>query len=218
MDNRFASLPHVVAEGRRVVANMERVASLFLTKTVYATMLAILIGVVGLSFPFLPRHMTLVGALTIGIPAFILSFEDRERPIKPGFLARVLSFAIPAGLVSGLTVFGFFALTRLDGLDFTLEQSRTGATILMVVLGLVILAELVSPVSKRNIVMIAALFAGLVLVLAIPALSDLFELSFPDLAAWFVVGAVAGIAGTILKVLLQTSRRSVERRLSAVGL
>jgi cation-transporting ATPase E len=181
-------------------------------------MLAILIGVVGLSFPFLPRHMTLVGALTIGIPAFILSFEDHERPIKPGFLARVLSFAIPAGLVSGLTVFGFFALTHLDGLNFTLEQSRTGATILMVVLGLVILAELVSPVSKRNMVMIAALFAGLVLVLAIPALSDLFELSFPDLAAWFVVGAVAGIAGTILKVLLQTSRRSVERRLSAVGL
>jgi cation-transporting ATPase E len=218
MDNRFASLPHVVAEGRRVVANMERVASLFLTKTVYATMLAILIGVVGLSFPFLPRHMTLVGALTIGIPAFILSFEGNERPIKPGFLARVLSFAIPAGLVSGVTVFGFFALTHLDRLDFTLEQSRTGATILMVVLGLLILAELVSPVSKRNIMMIAALFAGLLAVLAIPALSDLFELTFPDPVAWFVVGAVAGIAGTILKVLLQTSRRSVERRLSAVGL
>ena len=218
MDNRFASLPHVVAEGRRVVANMERVASLFLTKTVYATMLAILIGVVGLSFPFLPRHMTLVGALTIGIPAFILSFEDNERPIKPGFLARVLSFAIPAGLVSGITVFGFYALTRLDRLDFTLEQSRTGATILMVVLGLVILAELVSPVSKRNMMMIAALFSGLLAVLAIPALRDLFELTFPDPVAWFVVGAVAAIAGTILKVLLQMTRRSMERRLSAVGL
>lgn len=218
MDNRFASLPHVVAEGRRVVANMERVASLFLTKTVYATMLAILIGVVGLSFPFLPRHMTLVGALTIGIPAFILSFEDHERPIKPGFLARVLSFAIPAGLVSGLTLFGFFALTRMDRLDFTLEQSRTGATILMVVLGLVILAELVSPVSKRNIIMIAVLFSGLLAVLAIPALRNLFELTFPDPLAWLVVGAVAGIAGTILRILLRTSRRSMERRLSAVGL
>jgi cation-transporting ATPase E len=218
MDNRFASLPHVVAEGRRVVANMERVASLFLTKTVYATMLAILIGVVGLSFPFLPRHMTLVGALTIGIPAFILSFEDHAHPIEPGFLSRVLSFAIPAGLVSGLTVFGFFALTRQDRLDSTLEESRTGVTILMVVLGLVILAELVSPVSKRNIMMIAAMFAGLLLVLAIPALRDLFELTFPGPAAWLVVGAVAGIAGTILKVLLRTSRRTVERRLSAVGL
>jgi cation-transporting ATPase E len=218
MDNRFASLPYVVAEGRRVVANMERVASLFLTKTVYATMLALLIGVVGLSFPFLPRHMTLVGALTIGIPAFILSFEDHERPIKPGFLARVLSFAIPAGLVSGLTVFAFFALTRLDRVDFTLDQSRTGATILMVVLGLVILAELVSPVSRRNIVMIAAMFAGLLLVLAIPALSDLFELTSPGIAAWLVVGAVAGVAGTILKVVLRTSRRRMERRLAAVGL
>ena len=120
--------------------------------------------------------------------------------------------------MSGLTVFGFFALTRQDRLDSTLEQSRTGVTILMVVLGLVILAELVSPVSKRNIVMIAAMFAGLLLVLAIPALRDLFELTFPGPAAWLVVGAVAGIAGTILKVLLRTSRRTVERRLSAVGL
>ena len=82
LNDTFASLPDVVAEGRRVVANMERVASLFLTKTVYATVLAVLIGFIGLPFPFLPRHMTLVGAFTIGIPAFILSFEDRERPRK----------------------------------------------------------------------------------------------------------------------------------------
>ena len=218
MDNRFASLPHVVAEGRRVVANMERVASLFLTKTVYATMLAVFIGFVGLSFPFLPRHMTLVGALTIGIPAFILSFENQDRPIRKGFLARVLSFAVPAGLVSGVTVFAFYALTRMESLDFTLEESRTSATILMVVLGLVILAELVSPVSKRNMVMIAAMFSGLLIVLAVPPLRNLFELILPEPVAWAVIGVVAGTAGVILKMLLRTTRRSVERRLTSAGL
>ncbi len=218
MDNRFAALPEVVAEGRRVVANMERVASLFLTKTVYATMLALLIGVVGLSFPFLPRHMTLVGALTIGIPAFVLSFEDQRRPIEQGFLARVLSFAIPAGLVSGLALFGFFALSRVDRFGFTLEQSRTGATILMVVLGLVILGELLSPVSKRNMVLIGTMFGGLLVVLAIPLARRLFELTLPGLEAWFVVAVVSGAVGFILKVLLGATRRNVERRLGAAGL
>lgn len=218
MDNRFASLPQVVAEGRRVVANMERVASLFLTKTVYATMLAILIGFVGLAFPFLPRHMTLVGALTIGIPAFVLSFEEQERPIKPGFLARVLSFSIPAGLISGFTIFGFYALTRVDRIGFTLEQSRTGATILMVILGLVILAELLTPLSRRNIVLIATMFAGLLLVLAIPPLRNLFELTVPSFGEWVVVGLVAGTAGVVLRVLLRATRRTVERRLTEAGL
>ena len=218
MDNRFASLPRVVAEGRRVVANMERVASLFLTKTVYATMLAVFIGFVGLAFPFLPRHMTLVGALTIGIPAFILSFEDQKQPIRKGFLARVLSFAVPAGLVSGITVFAFYALSRIERLGFSLEQSRTGATILMVVLGLVILAELVRPLSRRNMVMIAVMFAGLLLVLAVPSLRDLFELTLPGPGAWAVIGVVAGVAGAILRMLLRTTRRSVERRLTSVGL
>jgi len=218
MNNRFASLPEVVGEGRRVVANMERVASLFLTKTVYATMLAILIGFVGLSFPFLPRHMTLVGALTIGTPAFILSFENQERPIREGFLPRVLSFAVPAGLVSGIAVFGFYALSRNAQLGFSLEASRTGATILMIVLGLVVLAELVSPVSRRNAVMIAAMFGGMLLVLAIPWLRDLFELTLPGIAAWVVIGVVSGSVGVVLKMLLRTTRRTVERRLSSVGL
>jgi cation-transporting ATPase E len=218
MDNRFASLPHVVSEGRRVVANMERVASLFLTKTVYATMLAVFIGFVGLSFPFLPRHMTLVGALTIGIPAFVLSFEKQERPIRNGFLARVLSFAVPAGLVSGITVFAFYSLSRIERLGFTLEQSRTGATILMILIGLVILAELVSPVSKRNLMTIAAMFAGMLVVLAVPPLRTLFELTLPGFAAWVVIGITAGITGVVLRMLLRTTRRSVERRLTSVGL
>jgi cation-transporting P-type ATPase E len=73
LDNRFAALPAAVAEGRRVIGNVERVASLFLTKTAYRLLLAVAVGVARLPFPFLPRHLTVVAGLTIGIPAFVLS-------------------------------------------------------------------------------------------------------------------------------------------------
>jgi len=96
LDGRFASLPQVVAEGRRVIANIERVAKLFVTKTVYAMLLAVATGVAGLPFPFLPRHLTLVGSLTIGIPAFFLALEPNTR--------RALLAAMAAGLAGVLAV------------------------------------------------------------------------------------------------------------------
>ena len=94
-----------VAEGRRVIANIERVANLFVTKTVYAMLLVIGIAIAGLVFPFLPRHLTLVGSLTIGIPSFFLALEATHRRYRPGFLGRVLRFAIPAGAVAAASTF-----------------------------------------------------------------------------------------------------------------
>ena len=213
LDDQFASLPDVVAEGRRVVANMERVASLFLAKTVYATLLALAIGFVGLAFPFLPRHMTLVGMFTVGIPAFALSFESQDRPIRPGFLTRVLGFAIPAGLVAGLTAFTLYGISRMDRFGFTIEQSRTGATILMVFLGLIILHDLVAPPSRMNRLLIASLLGGFLAVLAIPAFRALFDLTLPGLEAWAVIIATAIVASVILKLALAWSRKIMLKRL-----
>ncbi len=216
LDDRFASLPHVVAEGRRVVANMERVASLFLTKTVYATFLAVLIGFVGLVFPFLPRHMTLVGALTIGIPAFVLSFEKHERPIKPGFLTRVLAFAIPAGLVSGLFLFVMYGISRVDRFGFTLDQSRTGATTLMIVLGLIVVHELVRPPSIGHRILIGSLFAAYLAVLALPLGRRIFQLSLPGPYAGVVIAVVAVVAAVVMEVLLRYSTGVVVQRFESV--
>jgi cation-transporting ATPase E len=213
LDDQFSSLPDVVAEGRRVVANMERVASLFLSKTVYATLLALAIGFVGLAFPFLPRHMTLIGMFTIGIPAFVLSFERQDRPIRPGFLPRVLSFAIPAGLVAGLTAFTLYGISRLDALDLTIEESRTGATILMVFLGLIIVHDLVSPPSRMNRLLIASLLVGFLGVLAIPALRTLFDLVLPGPYAWTVIVITAVVTSVVLKFALAWGRKIMERRL-----
>jgi cation-transporting ATPase E len=212
LDDTFASLPDVVAEGRRVVANMERVASLFLTKTVYATLLAIAVGFVALPFPFLPRHMTLVGLITIGTPAFVLSFERHERPIRPGFLTRVLAFAIPAGLVAGLTTFTLYGVSRLDRFGFTVEESRTAATILMVFIGLVVIHDLVAPPTPQNWFLMGGLLGGFLAILAIPLMRDLFNLVLPSREAWMVIAATVVLAGLVLKFALVGGRRVAKRR------
>lgn len=212
LDDTFASLPAVVAEGRRVVANMERVASLFLTKTVYATLLAIAIGFAGLPFPFLPRHMTLVGLITIGTPAFVLSFERHERPIRTGFLTRVLAFSVPAGLVAGLTTFTLYGVSRLERFGFTIEQSRTNATILMVFIGLVVIHDLVSPPTFMHRLLIGGLLGGFFAILAVPPFRSLFNLVLPEPEAWLVIAATALLASFILKLALAAGRRVAERR------
>ena len=212
LDDTFASLPDVVAEGRRVVANMERVASLFLTKTVYATLLAIAVGFVALPFPFLPRHMTLVGLITIGTPAFVLSFERHERPIRPGFLTRVLAFSVPAGIVAGLTTFTLYGVSRLDRFDFTVAESRTAATILMVLIGLVVIHDLVAPPTVRNWLLMGGLLGGFLAILATPVLRDVFNLVLPSLEAWIVITATVALASVVLKFALVVGRRLAERR------
>jgi cation-transporting ATPase E len=111
LDNKFATLPHVVGEGRRVIGNIERVSNLFLTKTVYSVLLAVLVGLAGLAskffgsdpllFPFQPIHVTIAAWFTIGIPAFILSLAPNSERAHPGFVRRVMTSALPSGVVVG---------------------------------------------------------------------------------------------------------------------
>lgn len=101
----FAALPAVVAEGRRVIANIERTAALFLTKTVYAMLLVIGVVLAVHAFPFLPRQLTLIGTLTIGLPAFFISLAPNPRRARPGLVQRALRFAVPAGFLAALATF-----------------------------------------------------------------------------------------------------------------
>ncbi|WP_026918785.1 HAD-IC family P-type ATPase [Gordonia shandongensis] len=124
LDNKFATLPYVVGEGRRVIGNIERVSNLFLTKTVYAVLLAVLIGIAGLlakafdwapvSYPFQPIHVTISAWFTIGIPAFILSLAPNNERAKTGFVRRVLVQAVPNGIIVGLSTFVCFMLVNRD--------------------------------------------------------------------------------------------------------
>ncbi|MCU0309832.1 MAG: HAD-IC family P-type ATPase [Acidimicrobiales bacterium] len=194
LDDDFAVFPSVVAEGRRVIANVERVANLFLTKTFYAMALALAVGVGRLPFPFLPRHFTIISALTIGIPGFFLALAPNPRLARPGFLRRVLRFAVPAGVVAAIATFGAYLIAR-DGSDADLAEARTVAVIVLFVVALWVLAFLSRPLTSWRgglVVAMAVLFVG---ALAIPWFRDYFDLVLPDaegIAAAVGVGAVAG--------------------------
>jgi cation-transporting ATPase E len=114
LDGRLSHMPSVLAEGRRVIGNVERVANLFVAKNVMSLIAIITAALFTLPFPFLPRHLTLVSAVTIGIPAFFLALGPNKRRYVPGFLRRVLRFAVPAGAVSGIVVFVSYLLARAE--------------------------------------------------------------------------------------------------------
>ncbi len=177
LDGRFATMPGVVAEGRRVIANMERVAYLFITKTSYAALLAIAIGVIGWPYPFLPRHLTLVDAITIGVPAFFLALAPSSERYRPGFVRRVLHFSIPAGALLAATTLAVYALSRSAGADLT--QSRTVATITLSIMGLGVLSILARPLSLWRILLIMAMIGGLVLAAVAPFVRQFLEFEFP---------------------------------------
>ena len=112
LDGKFSHLPSVLAEGRRVINNVERVANLFVAKNVMSLIAIVTAAAFALPFPFLPRHLTLVSAVTIGIPAFFLALGPNKRRYHPGFLRRVLRFAVPAGAVCGVVVIASYLLAH----------------------------------------------------------------------------------------------------------
>jgi cation-transporting ATPase E len=159
LDGRFSTMPHVVGEGRRIIANIERVANLFVTKTVYALLLALVIGIATTPYPFLPRHLTLVSSLAIGIPGFFLAMAPANQRAKPNFAKRVLRFTVPAGIVVGTCVLIAYAIARM-GDEGTLEEQRTAATIVLLVLSLVVLGLVIRPITPFRFAILAAM-AGL---------------------------------------------------------
>jgi cation-transporting ATPase E len=196
LDSRFATLPDVVAEGRRVMANTERVAHLFLTKTVYAAMLAVVTGLFALDYPFLPRHLTLAGSLTIGIPAFFLALAPNAQRYRPGFVPRVLRFAVPAGLGAGATVLAATAAARALGGD--VMQAQTMATVVLTLYGLRIIEILERPLAPWKVTLLACMAGILGLVLAVPFARSFFALSLPS---WQVLGATLAIAAAAVLLL-----------------
>lgn len=177
LDGQFSHLPDVVAEGRQVIANIERVSMLFLNKTVYATLLAIIFGVLVLEFPFLPRQLSITDGLTIGIPAFFLALMPNAARYVPGFLRRSLSFAIPSGVVValGLTWYSFVA----RGLGAHEDQLRTGATVILAVVGIWVLAVLARPLNRFKVLVVGAMFILLIVVFSIPLARRFFVLVDP---------------------------------------
>jgi cation-transporting ATPase E len=197
LDGRFATLPGVVAQGRRVMANMERVSNLFLTKTTYAALLAVTVVVLGWPYPYLPRHLTLVGALTIGTPAFILALAPNRRRYLPGFLRRVLGFAVPAGFVAAVAVMSVYAPLHLAGHE---RQARSAATMVLLAVGLWVLGVLARPWSACRVLLVVAMAGAALGAFVTPAVRDFFALEVPSRSTGVLVLAVGAGACALVEV------------------
>ena len=177
LDDRFATLPGVVAEGRQVTANIERVANLYITKTVWATLLAVAAGAALMPYPFLPRHLTIIDTLAIGVPSFFLALAPNRRRYLPGFVGRVLRFTVPAGLIVAAATFSAYALARARGLPLT--EQRTAATLVTLILSLCVLALLAMPLTWRRIALLVAALAAFALLFPVPAVRTFYALELP---------------------------------------
>tara|TARA_B100001964_G_scaffold245691_1_gene334862 strand:+ start:2431 stop:4812 length:2382 start_codon:yes stop_codon:yes gene_type:complete len=195
LDDRFSTLPRVLAEGRRVINNIERVANLFISKATYAVLLTALVAIIGSPFPFLPKQLTLIGTVSIGVPGFFLALAPDTSLVDTGFLRRVLRYSLPAGAAAAISTFACYEIVRRG--DAGLAEARTAATIALLVVGLVILVSISRPLRTWKLGLAAAMAASYAGVLALPAGRDYFELVTPDPSTWAVV-AVCSVVGGLL--------------------
>jgi len=209
LDSRFSSFPSVLAQGRKVINNIERVSNLFVTKAVYAVLLTAIIGLVQAPFPLLPRHLTLIGTFSIGVPGFFLALAPNQDLVRPGFLRRVLAFSIPAGLAAGTAALVIYGIARRDtGID--LEQARSATAITLLAVGLVILLVVSRPLRWWKIALAAAMGLSYAAVIAIAPLSQFFEMEMPPSQLWLPMVVLVAIAGFVVVVagLLVLNRRT----------
>ncbi|CAN5861189.1 HAD-IC family P-type ATPase [soil metagenome] len=201
LDGRFDRLPDIVGEGRRVISNIERVANLFITSTVYAIGLSLAIVVSSLPFPFLARHLTLVGSLTIGIPAFFIALAPSQRRARPGLVGRVLKFAVPTGLAATLATFAAYQLAIFEGVS--LEEARTTATLVLAAIGLFALGIVSRPLVPWKQMLIISMAGLLVLAMVLPASHDFFELELPRFVVLLAAVGIVAITGAAMVFALR---------------
>jgi cation-transporting P-type ATPase E len=202
LDNRFATLPEVLAQGRKVINNIERVANLFVTKATYAVLLTAIIGLQRIEFPFLPRHLTLIGTFSIGLPGMILALAPSTSLVRPGFIDRVLRFSLPAGIVAALGTWLVYLYAR-DGTGAgidpdVLAEARSAATITLLGLALVVLVVISRPLRLWKIGLAAAMAASYVAVLSVPFARDFFELSLPEGDVWTAILLIMAIGAALV--------------------
>ena len=205
LSGEFSALPGVVAEGRRVMANTERIASLFLAKTIYASLIAVVVAVTAIGYPFLPRQLTIVSSLTIGIPAFVLALAPNSRRYRSGFLRRVLTLAVPAGVVAGIATLAarqWLALERAGQ-----AQVTTGATLVLVVSGLALLTLTARPLLGWRLGLVVLMAGAALLGVLIPAVREFFVLAWPTPAAWLVIAVTGGAAVAGIEAVYLVRRR-----------
>jgi cation-transporting ATPase E len=192
LDSNFSALPAVVAEGRRVINNIERVASLFLAKTTYSVILSVLTGVFAFAYPLRPIHLSILSWFTIGLPAFFLALEPNSERVNDGFLSRVLGRAVPAGVVIAFATIGVFAIVQLDD-SIDSDHARTVAVLVAGSVALMNLYRVARPLNPLRLTLVIAMAILFAAAFTMPWSRDLFEL--PRTAMWAYGLAAAFIVG-----------------------
>jgi cation-transporting ATPase E len=216
LDGKFSVMPGVVAEGRRVMANIERSANLFVTKTVYAVLLAITVSLISWPYPYLPRHLTIVSTFTIGIPGFFLALAPNSRRYIPGFIVRVLRFCIPAGVVAGTAALVSYGIARY-GHDLPTREIRTTSALVLIAVALwvlVIQARPFTPLNKNGwkAILVAAMVGAVAIILAVPSFRDFYAVQMPPVEVIGEAAIVAVAAIVLLEVGWRFSRVIGNRR------
>lgn len=212
VDSKFSVLPGVVAEGRRIIANMERVSALFLAKTVYAAVIVFACAILALQYPFLPRHFTYIDAFTIGIPAFFLALAPNSRRYVPGFLKRTLALAVPAGVILSAAALGAYLLIgsgRVEG--------QTGATLALMIGAVFLLSVTARPFVPWRVALLAAMIAASVLGVLIPFTRHFFALEWPSATQWGIIIACGVLAATLIEISHRAHHGRIHARAEAEG-
>lgn len=204
LDSKFDKLPDVLSYGRRVIANVERVANLFLAKTVYGIVFALVTSILLWQFPFMPRQLTLVSVLAIGIPSFFLTLAPNRRRYRPGVKRRILLFSVPIGIVAATTCLVAFAPVREV---LPLQEARSLATIALFIVSLWILSVLARPFNWARVALVGSMITAMVLVCLIPFARTFFALTIP-VNGWLLYVIAVGVAGAgLIEVCYRIARR-----------
>ena len=195
LDNRWSVMPSVVAEGRRVLGNIERVSDVFLTKPSYAVIFSLMTAIFAVAFPFLPRHLSLIGGLTIGIPGFFLALMPNTERFRPGFLRRVLLFAIPSGVICAAAALTTYGLALKFGEPLLAAQCAATTTLFIVAIS--VLTQSARPLNLIRIGIVGSMVVAFCLVLAIPFVSRFFAMSL-GVDKSTGVAVVIGLIGAVL--------------------
>jgi cation-transporting P-type ATPase E len=208
LNNSFATLPSVVAEGRRVIGNVTRVATLFLTKTVFSVLLALLVVCWQIPYPFLPRHLTLLSTLTIGVPAFFLALAPNKERARPHFVRRVMRYSVPAGVICGAAGFLTYLAARHHYTGSgALEAETSAATLTLFLLEVWVLAIVARPYTWWRVALVVAMVLAFLVVLVTPWLQRVFALRLVgDQIPWTAVG-IAAAGGVVLEFTWSWVRR-----------
>jgi cation-transporting ATPase E len=224
LDNKFATLPYVVGEGRRVIGNIERVSNLFLTKTVYSVLLAVLVGLAGLAskffgtdpllFPFQPIHVTIAAWFTIGIPAFILSLAPNHERALSGFVRRVMTSALPSGLVVGIATFTSYLLAYQGRESSLIEQTQasTAALITLLVSAVWVLAVVARPYEWWRVALVALSALAYVVIFSLPPTRQAFMLDPSNIQLTATALVVGLVAAALIEAIWWIQGRMLQER------